>query len=288
MLFREIADSTKNEKLKSAANANAGRIKFIENDFKQATSVYKLIPQSSTHWLDSSVELAWSQLRDNDPESTIGNLNVLHQQFAKNALLTESYTIKALAYQQICQFGDAINAIKFGDLLYKKSYDWLKEINSNKSTSYYRLIADALRGKSQGPTQAIIELARNKKFLNAQERDVYKRQEKQFIGLAAPITPMYAKFQFLGKKIGHFDVYVAPGFGLMKTVANRFALTMAVGQRYFITTWMFIKLEYKFIHYNDKVDTKEGATAVKNGGPGYYSDSVSDHMFNFGISFLLF
>jgi hypothetical protein len=40
------------------------------------------------------------------------------------------------------------------------------------------------------------------------------------------------------------------------------------------------------MRYNDRVETREGSTATRNGGPGYYDDTVNNQNLLFGISYL--
>jgi outer membrane beta-barrel protein len=110
--------------------------------------------------------------------------------------------------------------------------------------------------------------------------------EHYFAGLSFLWTPIYAKFSFLGKKISHFDMYVAPGGGIMKTNTNRATMSLGVGEKFWITPKWNLRVEYRWMRYGDRIFTDQGAAATKNGGPGFFDDTINDQNLLFGISYL--
>jgi outer membrane beta-barrel protein len=111
-------------------------------------------------------------------------------------------------------------------------------------------------------------------------------EEKYYFGAHAMFTPIYAKFSFLGIKISHFDMYISPGLGVTKTNANRFTQGVGVGQKFWLSPKFNIRWEYRWLRYGDRINTSEGATAVRNGGPGYYNDTVNNQNLMIGVGFL--
>ena len=111
-------------------------------------------------------------------------------------------------------------------------------------------------------------------------------QEHYYIGAGAILTPIYGKFSLFGKKISHFDLYFTPNLGITKTNESRFTFGLAVGQKFWISPKWNFRVEYRWMHYIDQTPTAEGVTAKKNGGPGYFQDSVNNQNLMFGISYL--
>jgi outer membrane beta-barrel protein len=125
-----------------------------------------------------------------------------------------------------------------------------------------------------------------KRFKETRNATIEFNEEKYYAGASLLFTPIYAKFSFLGQKISHFDMYVAPGLGVTKTLDAHITPSIAVGQKFWITPKWNIRLEYRWLRFNDKTPTSEGITAKKNGGPGYFEDTVTDQNLIFGISYL--
>lgn len=111
-------------------------------------------------------------------------------------------------------------------------------------------------------------------------------KERYYLGVGPVFTPIYAKFSLLGKKISHFDMYVTPNLGATRTNELRFTYGIAVGQKFWITPKWNFRVEYRWMQYSDKVNASSGSYATKNGGPGYFTDTVTDQNLMFGISYL--
>lgn len=110
--------------------------------------------------------------------------------------------------------------------------------------------------------------------------------EKYYIGGSAIITPIYGKFSLLGKKISHFDLYLAPGAGMTKTIGAHFTPSIGVGQKFWISPKWNFRVEYRWMQYHDSIPTTQGTSAVKNGGPGYFEDIITNQNLIFGVSYL--
>lgn len=125
-----------------------------------------------------------------------------------------------------------------------------------------------------------------KRFKETRNATIEFNQERFYFGASALFTPIYAKFSFLGKKISHFDLYVSPGIGITRTTEVRPTVSLGVGQKFWVTPKWNIRLEYRWMRYSDRVNTNEGATAAKNGGPGYFDDTVTNQNLMLGVSYL--
>ena len=110
--------------------------------------------------------------------------------------------------------------------------------------------------------------------------------ESYYMGASALFTPIYGKFSLFGKKISHFDLYLAPGMGVTKTVALRPTPSMAVGEKFWITPKWNFRIEYRWMRYSDDVSATTGSQAIKNGGAGNFSQTVTNQNLMFGISYL--
>lgn len=124
------------------------------------------------------------------------------------------------------------------------------------------------------------------RFKETRGATVAFNEEKYFMGATMLFTPIYGKFSLFGKKISHFDLYLSPGLGVTKTNDLRFTTCLGVGQKFWVSPHFNVRIEYRWNRYNDKIYTSEGATAVRNGGPGYFEQITNDQNLMFGISYL--
>jgi outer membrane beta-barrel protein len=99
-------------------------------------------------------------------------------------------------------------------------------------------------------------------------------------------TPIYAKFALLGKKVSHFETYIAPGLGLTKTLSNHLTGHLSIGEKFFITEHMILRLEWKMSRYTDSIRASTGAYSTSNGGPGFYKQTDTVHNLLFGLGWL--
>jgi outer membrane beta-barrel protein len=110
--------------------------------------------------------------------------------------------------------------------------------------------------------------------------------EKSQYGILVVWTPIYAKFALLGSQISHFDTYIAPGVGLTQTAQYNFTKQLAIGEKFFITEHLILRLEWLMSFYTDRVNTPQGSTSTANGGPGYVNQSITRHNLLFGLGWL--
>lgn len=110
----------------------------------------------------------------------------------------------------------------------------------------------------------------------------FNRERRQYV-LAAGWTPIYAKFSLLGKKISHFEMYVAPGIGLTDTGENRLSGHFTVGQKFFLTEQFILRLEWRISKFTDKITTTQGSTSTAHGGPGFVEQPQTTHNIIFGL-----
>ena len=99
-------------------------------------------------------------------------------------------------------------------------------------------------------------------------------------------VPIYAKFSLLGKKISHFELYLAAGPGITKTTQNHFSGLFTVGNKFYITENLLFRVEWRMTRYEDRVTTKSGSTSVANGGRGYVDQTETTHNIIFGLGWM--
>lgn len=85
--------------------------------------------------------------------------------------------------------------------------------------------------------------------------------------LDVQFAPIYGKMSLMSEKIIHYDVYIAGGFGIMNTDADRDNIrpagSIAIGTRVFALDWLTIRLEVRDYLYSDR-RTQLNESAVQN------------------------
>lgn len=99
-------------------------------------------------------------------------------------------------------------------------------------------------------------------------------------------TPIYAKFSLLGKKISHFEMYLAPGIGNTKTLQNNLSGHLTIGQKFFVNDHLLFRIEWRMTRYTERVNTPQGATSVANGGPGFVDRKQANDNIIFGLGWM--
>lgn len=99
-------------------------------------------------------------------------------------------------------------------------------------------------------------------------------------------VPIYAKFTLLGKKISHFELYLAAGPGLTKTTQNNFTGIFTVGNKFYITEHFLFRVEWRMSRYKDRITTPSGSTSLTNLGPGYVEQTETNHNIIFGLGWM--
>lgn len=65
---------------------------------------------------------------------------------------------------------------------------------------------------------------------------------------------LYGKLSLLGAKIIYYDMHVSGGGGQMQTEnGNAPAWSAGLGQRFYITNWASLKVDYRMMHYTETV-----------------------------------
>ena len=113
----------------------------------------------------------------------------------------------------------------------------------------------------------------------------FNREESQST-LQLGWVPIYAKFSLLGKKISHFELFLAAGPGYTKTLDNHLSGHFTVGTKFYISEHFLFRLDWRMSRYKDKVNAVSGALSKANGGPGYFEQTETTHNIIFGLGWM--
>jgi outer membrane beta-barrel protein len=93
-------------------------------------------------------------------------------------------------------------------------------------------------------------------------------------------SPIYGKLSLFTDEIIHFDAYILGGFGMAYTEkGSKLASNIGIGLRYYMNSWMMIKLEVRDLIYTETLNLNIESTE--------FSDVQNHLMLNIGISFVL-
>jgi hypothetical protein len=167
----------KDNSLRSIGALTLARIYFQKNKYKDAYDTYLQVDRQSALWMQAVVEQAWAQILTEDFEGAAGNMFSLHTDFFKNAFSPESYTVRSVAYLNLCQFGDGMQVLdnlkkKYGPLVGRL----IKYRSEKKSPQdYYDTVRNWMKNSDLKemhglPRSFIVELARHPSFMNVQQQ----------------------------------------------------------------------------------------------------------------------
>lgn len=129
-------------------------------------------------------------------------------------------------------------------------------------------------------------------------RPDFNRMDSQSAVLVGWV-PIYAKFSLLGKKISHFELYLAAGAGLTKTSGdvidpdlgrrrenNNLTGILTVGNKFYLTEHLLFRVDWRMSRYKDKVTATQGTPSRARGGPGYVEQTETTHDIMFGLGWM--
>ena len=105
-VLKEVEAKRPDSEFKSIVALTLARLHFQSKQYKEAFDNYLKVDKKHPEWLQAMVEQAWSQILSEDYEGAAGNMFSLHTDFFKKAFNPESYVVRAVAYLNLCQFGD--------------------------------------------------------------------------------------------------------------------------------------------------------------------------------------
>lgn len=172
-----LASRPSNVTLRSIGALTLARIHFQKNDYVKASDAYLRVDRQSPLWLQAMTEQAWTQILRGDHEGAAGNMFSLHTDFFKNAFAPETYTVRSIAYLNLCQFGDGLQVLSNLRKRYGPILGRLEKYRSEKTkpSDYYETVRTWLRNSNLRevdglPRSFIVEFARHPSFMNVQNQ----------------------------------------------------------------------------------------------------------------------
>lgn len=93
-------------------------------------------------------------------------------------------------------------------------------------------------------------------------------------------SPLYGKLSFVTDDIVHFDAYLIAGFGMAYTETGpKFTTNFGIGLRYFLTSWLVLKVEVRDMLYTETFQLDVARTE--------FSDIQNHVMLSAAVSFFL-
>lgn len=152
---------------------NLARLYFQSTDYEKANNLYNKISRNNKVWLEAAIEQAWTQILMEDFEGAAGNMYSLHSNFYKNLFMPESYTVRAIAYLNLCQFGDSLQTIANQNNKFNTDLNLLYQLKNDKDSS--ELVFNTLTNKSDKtnkfiPKSLYLKVLNSKIFLDHQTK----------------------------------------------------------------------------------------------------------------------
>lgn len=174
-LEKLLAEKNVREDLRDVAVLTLARIQFQRDQYKDAFQNYMKVSRASPLWMEAAVEQAWAQILVQDYEGAAGNMFSLHTDFFKNAFSPDSYVVRTIAYLNLCQFGDGLQALQNMQRRYGGLVGRLETYKTSHKTSadYYATVKTWLQHADLKevdglPRSFIVELARHPSFMKPQ------------------------------------------------------------------------------------------------------------------------
>lgn len=162
------------------------RIRFQQSEYEAATKAYLRVSKDNPLWLQAMSERAWVQILTKDHEGAAGNMFSLHTDFFKNAFSPESYTVRSVAYLNLCQFGDGYQVLKNLSRRYGPLVNRIDKYRSEHKgqEAVFETVRSWLRDPSQKeanglPRFFVVELARHPSYVRPQTRINRLEDEKE-------------------------------------------------------------------------------------------------------------
>ncbi len=122
-------------------------------------------------------------------------------------------------------------------------------------------------------------------FLTAATFGANSNPVRHLIGGELAWSLLYGKLSLLGKAILHFDLYTHAGGGYLFTDnGNTVAPWAGLGQQLFLTKWLTLKVDYRFMYWRENVVNR--STPSVEVGAVIGQRNVFANMFTFGLNLL--
>lgn len=151
------------------------RLQFQKGEYKDAYETYFKVGKDHPLWLQALTEQAWAQILVQDYEGAAGNMFSLHSDYFKHIYKPDSYVVRTIGYLNLCQYGDALQALRSLRGAYTPVQDNIKKYQAShkKDLEYF----DTIKMWSKNPKMKVVdglhstfifELARHPLFIKSQ------------------------------------------------------------------------------------------------------------------------
>ncbi len=130
------------------------RILYANGKFEEAARLQQNVSRSSNLLARAIEEQSWTRLQGERLGDTIGSAASLQAGGLRATFAPESLMVMAMAYNEICQYPQALQALKTLRMGYEKEASWLKAQKASATsgeTPLYSAAMAALRGQSLNP-----------------------------------------------------------------------------------------------------------------------------------------
>lgn len=172
-----LKETSRGESIRSIGALTLARIHFQKGRYKEAAEFYLEVDRSHNLWMQAMVEQAWAQILKEDYEGAAGNMFSLHTDYFKNSFAPESYTVRSVAYLNLCQYGDGLQVLSNLRKKYAPLVGRLEAYKAAKKApqDYYETVRNWLKSANLKevdglPRSFIVELARHPSFMNVQSQ----------------------------------------------------------------------------------------------------------------------
>lgn len=110
-------------------------------------------------------------------------------------------------------------------------------------------------------------------------------EPKWFLGSELAYSPLYGKLSLAGSAIIYYDAHLLGGVGMTNTETGKYVTPfIGVGQQIYLSQSVAIRLDYRLMHYKEKIPEK-----IKSGSVGDIIGERSNwtNSITLGVSFLI-
>ncbi|MGE3758706.1 MAG: hypothetical protein AB7H97_13170, partial [Pseudobdellovibrionaceae bacterium] len=175
MLLEYLEKNGRKGDLYSLTALTLARLQFQKGEYKEAYQTYLKVGKDHPLWLQALTEQAWSQILVQDFEGAAGNMFSLHTDYFKHIYKPDSYIVRTIGYLNLCQYGDALQALRALRGTYTPVQAGIKKYKTThkKDLEYFDTIKlwsknPKMRAVEELPTTFVFELARHPLFVKSQ------------------------------------------------------------------------------------------------------------------------
>lgn len=129
---------------KDLIHITIARILYERGFLKAANKYYSKVEKESPFWFTAQEEMAWSYLRQGQPQNTLAVTKTLSQKIFDGMVGAESYMLRALSQVKVCNYYGAIETTKGFSRIFKNRYQKMKGLSESVESSSVTKLLSAL------------------------------------------------------------------------------------------------------------------------------------------------